>query len=311
MKFEKRGLVFSPNNQIWWQQFYAILPTPIYIQEQGVIRIFFASTCDQRYGRIASVDLCADTPSNILSYSNNYILDVGQDGAFDDCGVNPASIISVDNQYYLYYAGYQRHIKTPYSILSGLAISDDLKTFKRIQNNPILERTSEEISLRSAPTVINLEGSFFMVYVADYGWENIAGGVFNNRKMPRYCLKTATSNDGISWISSLEPIVFPCCEDEFGFGRPYLIKQGEIYYLFYSIRRKSITYRIGYAISKDNCTTWQRIDDIQGLNVSLSGWDSEMICYGAPITVGNKTFMFYNGNNNGESGFGYAELIEW
>ena len=45
-------------------------------------------------------------------------------------------------------------------------------------------------------------------------------------------------------------------------------------------------------------------------DVSASGWDSDMTCYPSIITVKEKTYMFYNGNNNGETGFGYAELIE-
>jgi hypothetical protein len=50
------------------------------------------------------------------------------------------------------------------------------------------------------------------------------------------------------------------------------------------------------------------MDDRIGIDVSSTGWDSEMICYPAVITVKGRTFLFYNGNNNGETGFGVAEL---
>jgi hypothetical protein len=33
-----------------------------------------------------------------------------------------------------------------------------------------------------------------------------------------------------------------------------------------------------------------------------------MICYPAVIKIYDKTYLFYNGNNNGKTGFGYAEL---
>lgn len=311
MRFEKRGLIFSPNKNDWWQQLYAILPTPYYLCDLGIIRIFFATTCTNKFGRLAYIDVSADNPSKIVGSSVGFILDIGKNGAFDDCGVNPSSIVKVGEFFYLYYAGYQRHFKTPYSILSGLAISDNLETFVRYKNTPILERTDIELSLRSAPSVIKIDNYFFMVYVSDYGWHEVEGDLFKGKKMPLYCLKTAFSLNGIDWKAENKSIIYPINEDEFGFGRPYLYKKGTSYYLFYSIRKKSISYRIGYAISNDNCKTWHRVDMVEGLEVSSDGWDSEMICYGAPLNVGEKTYFFYNGNNNGETGFGFAELIDF
>lgn len=311
MRIEKRGIVFQPNKNEWWQQHYAILPTPYFIHELGIVRVFFATTCNNNFGRLMYVDLDCNNLSKIINQSKDYVLDVGKDGSFDDCGVNPSSIIKMQDKYFLYYAGYQRHFKTPYSILSGLAISSDLQSFKRYSNTPILERTNYELSLRSAPTVIELEDQYFMVYVSDFGWTEIEGDVFKGKRMPQYCLCCGVSKNGIDWDVSPTPIVYPHTRDEFGFGRPYLLKKENTYFLFYSIRKKNISYRIGYAISKDNCKTWQRQDDIEGLEVSSNGWDCEMICYGAPIIIGSKTFLFYNGNNNGKTGFGYAEIIEF
>jgi hypothetical protein len=46
------------------------------------------------------------------------------------------------------------------------------------------------------------------------------------------------------------------------------------------------------------------------LALSNKGWDSEMMAYPAFIRVNGKGILFYNGNNYGYGGFGYAELIE-
>lgn len=311
MIVEKKGLIFSPDQNLWWQQYYAILPTPILLDNLGLIRVFFSTTCANKYGRLTYIDLDYNNPLKVINISDNYILDVGIEGSFDDCGVNPSSIIKVQNEYYLYYAGYQRHEKTPYSIFSGLAISKNLTQFSRYKNTPILERTTLELSLRSAPSVVKLDEKYYMVYVSDHGWSKVDGALFNGKKMPNYCLRIATSDNGIDWESIDDPIIYSLSENEFGFGRPYLFNKNGIYYLFYSIRRKNLSYRIGYAISYDNCKTWERRDDIKGFDISENGWDSEMICYAAPISVGNKIYIFYNGNKNGESGFGYAEIIEW
>jgi hypothetical protein len=80
--------------------------------------------------------------------------------------------------------------------------------------------------------------------------------------------------------------------------------------MFYSVRYIDKLYRIGYAESIDGIN-WIRKDNEIDIDVSQEGWDSEMICYPSVISVKEKTYLFYNGNNNGETGFGYAEILEW
>ena len=65
------------------------------------------------------------------------------------------------------------------------------------------------------------------------------------------------------------------------------------------------TYRIGYAESQ-NGIDWDRMDEKAGIDLSLEGWDSEMISYPNVIKKENQLLMFYNGNGFGKSGFGYA-----
>lgn len=309
MKWEKKGQIFSPDKTIWWQQYYGILPTPVHLPEEKVIRVFFASACKDKYGKISFIDLDENNPKLIINKHNEICLMEGQPGAFDDCGVNPSAILKTDNGWLLYYAGYQRHHRTPYSILSGLASSKDGIQFTRVKKTPVLERTETELSLRSAPTVIIENGIYRMWYVSDFGWKKMEGELYQGKLMPTYCLKYGTSKDGINWDVAEEPALAPV-GTEFGFGRPYIYKTEKGYQLYYSIRREDVLYRLGYAESEDGIH-WTRKDKDIGIDVSADGWDSEMICYPAVITVKNKTYLFYNGNNNGETGFGYAELINW
>jgi hypothetical protein len=309
MRFEKKGLIIGVDNQHWWSKLYAILPTP-FLLNSNTIRVFFASTCENKFGRISYVDLDATSPGTIISKSNNFVFDKGISGAFDDCGVNPSSLLKVGAEYRLYYAGYQRHELTPYSIFSGLAVSKDLESFSRIQQTPLLDRIDGELNIRSAPTVIKLDTGFYMIYVAGTGWNDMDTGLFRGRRMPIYNLRSAFSNDGINWKPS-DGYLFEKSNEEFGFGRPFIFYANHIHYLFFSVRKKNEPYHIEYAISNDNCKSWVRQSKIIGLDRSPEGWDSEMICYPSVITVKDKTFLFYNGNNNGETGFGYAELIEW
>jgi hypothetical protein len=80
--------------------------------------------------------------------------------------------------------------------------------------------------------------------------------------------------------------------------------------MFYSVRTRSKGYRLGYAESVDGLN-WTRKDEAIGIDVSDSGWDSQMIAYSSLVKHKDKVYLFYNGNNLGESGFGYAELEQW
>ncbi|MEY4093696.1 MAG: hypothetical protein RLZZ53_895, partial [Acidobacteriota bacterium] len=66
-------------------------------------------------------------------------------------------------------------------------------------------------------------------------------------------------------------------------------------------------YRIGYASSTD-LLTWSRDDAKASIDVSDTGWDSEMISYPHVFELDGRTFMFYLGNQVGRQGFGLAEL---
>jgi hypothetical protein len=79
--------------------------------------------------------------------------------------------------------------------------------------------------------------------------------------------------------------------------------------MWYSYRgsENNPNYRIGYAESS-NAINWIRKDESAGIDVSLTGWDSEMICYPFILDFQNIRYLFYNGNGYGRTGFGIAIL---
>jgi hypothetical protein len=77
--------------------------------------------------------------------------------------------------------------------------------------------------------------------------------------------------------------------------------------MWYSYRGES--YRIGYAESDDG-VRWVRKDGEVGIDVSLDGWDSEMIEYPFVFDHGGRRYMLYNGNSYGMTGIGLAVLAE-
>jgi hypothetical protein len=73
--------------------------------------------------------------------------------------------------------------------------------------------------------------------------------------------------------------------------------------MWYSYRGEH--YKIGVADSTDGIL-WQRKDSEVGIDVSETGWDSEMIEYAHVFELRNHLYMFYNGNGYGKTGLGYA-----
>ena len=67
-------------------------------------------------------------------------------------------------------------------------------------------------------------------------------------------------------------------------------------------------YRIGYASSVD-MINWNRRDEMAGMSVSESGWDSEMVNYPHVFMLDGETYMLYQGNEMGRSGIGLAKLV--
>jgi predicted GH43/DUF377 family glycosyl hydrolase len=250
------------------------------------------------------VDLDPIDPLKVLRVSVEPVLDVGVQGAFDDNGVIGASIISTsDGRLFMYYVGFElcHHIR--YRLLTGLAVSSNGgASFQRVQQTPILERSDKELFFRCGPFAMLDGGVFKLWYVAGSQWTEIDG-----RDMPVYTIKYLESSDGINWGREGRVCIDLTDDQEYGFGRPYVIKDCGIYKMFYSIRVKHKGYRLGYAESTDGMD-WIRKDDEIGIDVSETGWDSQMICYSAVVRVKDSLYMFYNGNNFGETGFGWALL---
>ena len=297
MNWEKRGLIYCPDGRNWWAKHYAHLPTAHVLDDR--IRVYYAGLDENNFGRIGYVDLAKDNPSQILYIAPEPILELGDLGTFDDCGLVPSDIIVHEGKIYLYYIGFQRAERVPYMLFAGLAISEDGINFERYSRTPILDRTDKEPFLRSATTLIVEDDLFKMWYVSANKWTTV-----DEKLYPEYIIRHAQSKDGIHW-ETLEPISVDLADDEFGLGRPWAIKDGDTYRLWYSIRSRTRPYRMGYAESKDGIH-WERKDEKAGIYASETGWDSEMICYANVVKIQDQWIMFYNGNQHGRTGFGYA-----
>lgn len=302
MKWRKLGRVFAPDGSKWWAREYATIPTVLPLGG-SMVRVYYASLDEEKIGRMGYVELDVLRPDKILFETAEPCLDVGAPGTFDDCGVNPSCLVERDGTLSMYYIGWQRSERVPYVLFAGLARSADGRIYDRVQQTPVLERTPEEPFLRSATCILPYGGGLRVWYVSATNWT-----IVNGSQYPEYVIRTATSKDGLSWGAGT-----PCFAHEggheFGFGRPWVMRDEDGFRMWYSIRSRNAPYRIGYAESADGIS-WVRKDSEAGIEASPDGWDSGMICYSCVVDVAGARYMFYNGNRHGASGFGLAVLSE-
>lgn len=304
MQWKKKGLIYCPKEKGTWMEQFAMLPTPILIGEK--LRVFLGFCDKNNVGRIGYIDVSPEEPKKIIKISKKPVLDIGKIGCFDDNGVVPISILKKKDEIFLYYIGFQLGVKVPYYMFCGLAISkDNGETFERYSESPILDRINDEVYARCGVNILFDNGIYKMWYIGSYreGWTE-----GKNKLKPLYIMKYTESKDGICWNKNPIQCMEYQSEDEHGFGRPFVWKEENRYKMFYSIRTYSRGYYIGYAESDDGIK-WERKDGKAGIDLSINGWDNENLSYPYLWSYKDKTYMFYNGNGCGKSGFGYAELI--
>ena len=203
----------------------------------------------------------------------------------------------------MYYIGWNISVTVPFRNAIGLAISqDEGSTFVKYSNGPILDRDPCDPYFLGSACVLVENGRWRMWYLSCIGWE------LNNGKPKHfYNIKHAESEDGIFWKRTGIVCIDFESKDEHAISRPCVLKEDGVYKMWYSYRGKS--YRIGYAESKDGLS-WVRKDGEAGIDVSDSGWDSEMIEYPFVFDHKGDRYLLYDGNGYGETGFGLAVLVK-
>lgn len=308
MKWIKGGLIYGPREEGGgpggWAHNSALQPTPHVSAADGRVRVFVGMRDAEGVSRVGFVDVSAENPAQVLRVSELPALDVGVPGAFDENGVVPCAVVERDGLLYLYYAGYQLGRKVKFFVFGGLAVSrDGGETFERHSRVPVCDRTDDELFFRVIHSIM-YEGGRWRVWYGGGGDFDVEDG----RQYPRYNIRYAESADGLSLGRD-----YKVCVDtrggEYRVGRPYVVKDGGLYKMFYGSGTKGEGYRLAYAESADG-VSWERRDGEVGIDVSESGWDSRMQAYPAVVRAGARTYMFYNGNDYGRDGFGYAVLDE-
>ena len=312
--WRKHGRVFDPAQVPGRDWLKAFAQGPATLLFDDFVRVYFSCRPlpDER-GQYVSyssyVDLDRRDLRRVLAVGDRPILELGDHGTFDEFGTYPVSVIREGADVLAYYGGWTRCESVPFNVAIGMARSrDDGVSFTKCGPGPVLPYSENEPFVLSGPKIRRFGDQLSLWYIAGCKWK-----LFEGRAEPVYKIRMAKSQDGVNWQKLDRDLIESRIEEDEAQASPDVIYQNGKYHMFFcyrystGYRGKERGYRIGYAHSSD-MENWIRDDSMAGLDLSDSGWDSEMVSYPHVFELDGKTYMFYLGNDVGKLGFGLAEL---
>ena len=299
MEWDKRGIVWGPNGLAAWATHSALQPTP-YLFDDGPLRIYAGLRAADGRSSVGFVDVDPAYPSRVLGVSKTPALAPGTAGAFDSDGVVPTAVVRDGDRLRLYYAGYLRRSDVRFQVFGGLAVSyDGGDSFERYSDLPVVPPSPEGTLFRVAHSIVREAGRWRAWYGAGSHFRQGA-----TKTLPVYDIRYFESADGLAFPDAGTVCLSPI-GDEHRVGRPWVVREAGTHHMYFGAGSEKVPYRLAFATSSDGIR-WQRDDDALGLARSERGWDSQMAAYPAVIAVSGSVYLFYNGNDYGREGFGYA-----
>jgi hypothetical protein len=307
MSWQKKGLIHCPDGSQDWARHSFMTPCP-WQRDPDTIRLFGGMRDDAGISRIGWVDLDADDPAQVKAVSHTPALDLGAPGMFDDNGLILGDVIEISpDELRLYYVGFQLVEKAKFLAFSGVAISRDRgDSFERVQQTPIIDRCPEGPFIGALHSIAQLPDGTFRAWLSrGQGWEEI-----EDRFYPRYDCWTMTSPDGLYFDNrSAEPII-PPEPQEYRIGRPRANQRPDGSWELRATSDTRAKQYESFRFTSQDGVNFTRSGDVELPRGPKGSWDSEMTCYPAHFDLPDgRRLLFYNGNDMGRTGVGYAEWV--
>lgn len=299
-EWKKLGLIYSLSSKNRHPKLltHAANPLPILI-EGDLYRVFYSGRDINNKSSVGAVDIDI-VKCKVIKEHYQPIFEHGPKGSFYADGVSIGNCYTVNGMQYMLFMGWQ----TPKSghwrgDIGRLIVNPDLSLILD-SNEPFMGSDDIDPISLSYPWVQKSEDdSYIMWYGSTSTWDTGSGEML-------HVINRAESQDGHNWSRGGLSIPYQIGKAQ-AFSRPTMV--GNIdggFEMWFSYRSGSgEKYRIGYAHSIDG-KKWELALEDAGIDVSLNGWDSEMIEYPFVFDHKGKRYMFYNGNGYGKTGFGLA-----
>jgi hypothetical protein len=266
----------------------------------GVVDVYVTGRDSHNRSRIGTATIDPERPSPPLAISDAAVFDLGELGAFDENGVSYPWIVEGGSVDHMYYVGWMPTVLTPFQNHVGLAVRGPGGPWRRWSRAPILPRTNEDYLSIGSACVLAEADRWRMWYTSFRRWGRSPG-----EPKHVYVIKFAESGDGLHWTRSDHVCIGQTSSDDWSISRPSVLRHDGLYHMWFSYR--GAEYRVGYAWSEDG-RDWNRRDDLAGIDVSATGWDSKAICYCHVFRWKDALYMLYCGNQYGRDGVGLAVM---
>lgn len=298
MNWEKKGQIFSVNNNNEYLLSHAANPLPVHLYD-NVFRIFYSGRNADNKSSVGCVDIDI-VLQKVVHYPKEPVITFGNENSFFSHGISIGNLYEAQGKSYILFMGWQLEKGQHWRGDVGRIELIDKEKMMVTPKLPFMSVDEEDKVSLSYPWVMFHEGIYKMWYGSTISWTSENGEMI-------HVIKYATSADGEIWTKHGIAIPYELNVAQ-AFSKPCVIVNDSGYHMWYSYRSGTgEKYRIGYAYSK-NGILWERKHHEVGIDVSENGWDSEMICYPYVFNHNHKTYMLYNGNSYGKEGFGLAVL---
>ena len=297
LNWKKLGQIFKFEKVNKYLISHASNPLAIHLHN-NIFRIFYSGRNIDNQSSIGFVDIDFSNYKKINSCKKAIFKISNACGGFFSDGISIGNVYECNGKSFMLFMAWRKPKGEHWKGLIGrLVLSKNKSSLHLIDHRPFLSTDQEDKISLSYPWVIFDQGIYKMWYGSTISWESKNGEMI-------HVINYATSNDGEKWQKHGIAIPYELNIAQ-AFSRPTVIKDRMIYHMWFSYRSGTgQKYRIGYASSSDGIN-WARKQE-SGIDISKSGWDSEMICYPCVFEHKGERYMLYNGNDYGKTGFGLA-----
>lgn len=303
-RWDKLGQLFDPSTAPQHPKLasHGANPLPVHL-EADVYRVFYSGRDAGNRSSVGAVDIDLLKRQIVQTHSEPFF-EHGPEGSFYADGVSIGNCYHAGGATYMLFMAWQSpaggHWRGDIGRLrvtpqTGLTLAEAAPFMGSDETDPI------SLSYPWVRALPGGDGGFEMWYGSTTTWD--AG----NGEM-EHVINHARSQDGHRWSRQGQAVPSPLGLAQ-AFSRPTVAEHPEGgLEMWFSYRGKpGRTYRIGYARAQDG-SDWRLALDESGIDVSASGWDSEMIEYPFVLDHAGERYMLYNGNGYGKTGFGLAVL---
>jgi hypothetical protein len=290
----------------WWKS-HAQSPTVLVVSPRRW-RIYFAGRDGGNRASILAVDVDPRNDMRVLAEHLDPMLADSPRGTFDCAGLGPSCALPIDGRVQLFYSGVQPRSDVKFQIAIGLAVSDDGLSFERKFVGPIRSIGPTDPYFVSTPFVRPVEGGYRMWYTSGTGWEEHDGTL-----EPTYVLRSCRSRDGIVWETGSSLVLPDDADGRFSQTRPWISRDNDSLRLWYSQRGRNFRSSGDEGYRLYSCRLGVHGDfagDVQPVvfdNPPAAGeFDSWMQAYACVMRTESREILFYNGDEFGKAGIGWA-----